>query len=888
MELVVSLVSGVALLCAWTAMQRARALGERLAALEAQPRGPAPLPWPSPHVHPALQPLPSPSPSPLSTLEPALTIAAAGARHPAELATHVAVALATAAATSPPPRLERAQPPAPPAAPRRSLEEIIGTRWTTWLGALAMFVAAALFLQLAMRRGWIGPLARVGLASAFGAVLLAAGHRQIRLDRRALGQGLLGAGLAVLHAAIVAGFAYSSLYPQALAFGLLVLVSILGFALAIRHDALPIAFLSLLGGFLAPVLVSTGSNSRDALFLYLAVLDLGVLAIAFYKRWRALDVLAFGGTWLLFSGWFARYYDASAAAPTLGWLVVFYAIFLGLPFAYHLRTRVPMTVERFVAALVNATAAFGYSQHILGHDAPALGLVSLAMAGAYLVLGALTRRRLPDDGRAIFGFVVLAMFFATLALPLHLRMHGLTVGWALEAPVLLVLGYRYRYFPVRVGALVALVLAVGRVVLLYTGSADGFSAPRLASGLAVPASAAACALLHHHFRAIRDRRDLPLQWLAAISGGYLLLAVLTAEISFGVDGEAAAAITALWTAGAVGFLAAGRHLDSDGVRRGAVVAAGVAVIAAVFVHGTVGLSILGPALLIAGHRYRDPAVRCAGLVASLFSVAALGPLYDDGAALADRLPQAVLVPVGLAVAALIHRRHRAAAGPREQHLALAFAIAAPVVALAIAHVELVRADLAEAPAAVILLWAAGSAGFLGAARRSRAGLATSAAAAALAGLLAVAAYADAEAPSATRLGAAVAVVAVLFALARRLRGGPDAALAAPALAIALIALWALLGAEIAVRVPAAAVGAALTVAWAVYALGLLAAGFARAVRWLRLAGLGLLGVAAGKLVLVDLVYRALSFLALGLVLTAASYAYHRFWQAPNEASGGGR
>jgi uncharacterized membrane protein len=776
-----------------------------------------------------------------------------------------------------PPPLSRATPPPTPAEPRRSLEEIIGTRWTTWLGAVAMFVAAALFLELAMRRGWIGPLARVALASTFGAVLLATGHRQIRLDRRALGQGLLGAGLAVLHAAIVAGFAYASLYPQALAFGLLVAVAILGFALAIRHDALPIAFLALLGGFLAPVLVSTGSNARDALFLYLVVLDVGVLAIAFFKRWRALDVLAFAGTWLLFTGWFGRYYDAAAAAPTLGWLAVFYAIFLVLPFAYHLRTRTPMTVERFVAALVNATAAFGYSQHILGREAPALGLVSLAMAGAYLGLGALARRRLPGDARAAFGFLVLAMFFATLALPLHLRMHGLAVGWALEAPVLLVLGYRYRYFPVRVGGLVALVLAVGRVVVLYLDSGAGFSAARLASGLAVPAAAAACAILHHHFRAAGDRRDAPLQAIAAHSGGYLLLAVLTAELAVADLGEAAAIITALWTAGAIAFLAAGARLGSAGIRRGAAVAATIAIAFACAVHGTVGLALLAPLLVAAGHRYRDGATRTAGAVAAVIALIALVGLYSGDGSLGDRLPRALLVPAALAVIAAVHHRQRASARAVERRLAVAAAIAAPLTALAIGHAEIARAGLADGAAATTLLWAAGAAGFLVAGRRPVV-LATAAATAALAGWLAASTYLTAE-PATLRLIAASAVVAVLFALPRRLRGD-HAPLATPASAAAVAALWALLGAEIAVRVPADAVGPALTIGWGLYAVALIAVGFARAVRWLRLSGLGLLGAAAAKLVLLDLasvdaVYRALSFLVLGVLLTAASYAYHR-------------
>jgi uncharacterized membrane protein len=73
-------------------------------------------------------------------------------------------------------------------------------------------------------------------------------------------------------------------------------------ALAAAHNALPIALLAVLGGLLIPVLCSTGVDSRDVLFTYLTVLDLGVLAVTMLRRWRALDVLAFVGKWALFAG----------------------------------------------------------------------------------------------------------------------------------------------------------------------------------------------------------------------------------------------------------------------------------------------------------------------------------------------------------------------------------------------------------------------------------------------------------------------------------------------------------------------------------------------------------------------------------------------------------
>jgi uncharacterized membrane protein len=79
-------------------------------------------------------------------------------------------------------------------------------------------------------------------------------------------------------------------------------------------------------------------------------------------------------------------------------------------------------------------------------------------------------------------------------------------------------------------------------------------------------------------------------------------------------------------------------------------------------------------------------------------------------------------------------------------------------------------------------------------------------------------------------------------------------------------------------------GSMLTVAWGIQGLALLATGFPAHERPLRLAGLALLLFCISKLFLYDLrhlemLYRILSFLALGLILVGVSWIYTRFRDA---------
>jgi uncharacterized membrane protein len=440
----------------------------------------------------------------------------------------------------------------------------------------ALLLAAAFFIKYAFDHDWIGPTARVVLGIIFGVALLVAGDRCIRRGMGALGQGLLGGGLGILYLSLYASSAFYELIPREAAFGGMALVTAAGMTLSVLHDALPICFLAVLGGMLTPVLLSTGRDQRDVLFTYLLVLDLGVLGVAWFRRWRSLDVLAFLGTALLFGGWYFEFYRPEAMLPTLGWLSAFYVVFLLLPFAYHLRQRQPIELERFLLALANALLAFGCAYAILAAEHErALGFIALGMAACYLLLGTWTRRRVAADVKSLFGFIALALLFLTIAVPLHLGLHGITLAWAAEAPVLAYLGYRYRYEPVRLAGFAVAVLAVIRLFAVHWPLHQALFRPvwnaSFGSALSVPLAAGVMALVHERWSAQAGRTDRVMKLLSALAGAYLALVVLHAEIALwgthsGHVYAARCMVPVLWAAGAVASLQAGLKTHSAPVR----------------------------------------------------------------------------------------------------------------------------------------------------------------------------------------------------------------------------------------------------------------------------------------------------------------------------------
>ena len=473
----------------------------------------------------------------------------------------------------------------------------------TWAGAVVLILAAGFFAKFAFDQGWLDPRIRTISGLVFGVILVAAGERFIRRGMRPLGQGLVGAGLAIMYISIYAASAYFGLITTGVAFRGMIIVTAGGMALAVWRDAMPISILALLGGFLTPAILSTGVNQRDALFAYLLVLDLGALAAAFFRRWRALDVLSFAATFAFYGAWYDEFYDVPQMLPAMFWLSGFYLLFLVLPFVYDIPRRAPIRVERFVIAVVNAFAYFGFAYAML-HVAqrPALAVIAVDMALFYFVGAALVRGRIAGDDKSVFAFTALAVSCLATAAPLYYGIYGTSVAWAVEAPLILFLGYRFDYRPARVMAALALALAFGNVLLRewpdHREPFRIFANARFAAAFSVSLGAFAFALVAHLHRKVAADFDAVLKVSAAIAGSFLGLFLIHAETAvwFRFAGNPAASATApvfVWALGAAVLFLAGLRASSLPVRLSAFVALLPAIaLAFVSYHATAGVPML--------------------------------------------------------------------------------------------------------------------------------------------------------------------------------------------------------------------------------------------------------------------------------------------------------
>lgn len=254
--------------------------------------------------------------------------------------THEEVRAAVEALKTPRPAAIEAPPPAPPPppvppasnAPAFTLEQFMGVKLFAWVGGLALFLGIVFFVKLSIERGWISAERRTVIGFITGLALVAGGvWVNARKAYAVLGQTLCATGTVVLYGMTYVANAYYK-FPMFsdhpwVAFALMTLFTTVAFLLAVRMEAQVVAVLGMVGGFLTPILCSTGEDHPLALFGYIALLDIGVLAVAKHRRWLYLTALAAAGTLILQGGWCDKFFVAEGYAyGPKTWVVV--AVFL--------------------------------------------------------------------------------------------------------------------------------------------------------------------------------------------------------------------------------------------------------------------------------------------------------------------------------------------------------------------------------------------------------------------------------------------------------------------------------------------------------------------------------------------------------------------------------
>src|SRR5262249_24257435 len=285
-----------------------------------------------------------------------------------------------------------------------SWEQFMGAKLFAWIGGFALFLGIAFFVKYSFEHNLIPPELRVAIGFVVGASLVVGGLLLKRKENAVTAQTLCATGILVLYAVTFACRAYYhfGFFGFIPTFLLMTLITAVSFLLSARLNAIIVAVLGIAGGFLTPILLSTNQDNPLGLFGYIALLDIGLLALAQRQRWNSLAILGAIGTALMQFAWVGaffvpeKYFAGNKVLIFMAVFVGFQALFLAAA-AWAKRTEKASTTL-FACAIGLASVAVFSAVFFLGFQAvahrPALLFTYLFVIDLGLLALTLIERRL--------------------------------------------------------------------------------------------------------------------------------------------------------------------------------------------------------------------------------------------------------------------------------------------------------------------------------------------------------------------------------------------------------------------------------------------------------------------------------------------------------------
>lgn len=447
-------------------------------------------------------------------------------------------------------------------------ESMLGGNWLVKIGVAALVLGTGFFFKLAFDNEWIGERGRIILGLIGGFSLLGLGEYWQK-KYPVYAQILTGGGVAILYFTIYAAHAFYALVSSYAAFGFMALVTLVAGALAIRYGTPTIAVIGMIGGFFTPFMFLKAVDVTT-LIIYTLVLDMGILVLSSVRNWRPLTLIGLVGSFLLFSYWYTQFYSPEKLWIAEGFLGALFLIFAFATILWHFVWNRRAEPADLALMTLNAAGFYAMSFFLLRENYGAwLGFFTFALAAFFAALAYAAFARSDKDPRLTLFLGGVSLVFLTIAMPVQLDKHWITIAWAAEGALLVWLGFQLASRNLRVGGLLAFMLAGFRLLLVDAhivpkGDFTPFFNDRF---LTFAMSVLALFAASYMYRLWQDKIGEDERWL---SNGLLLAGALFAVIEAPIQLKNVW-VTIAWTFEAMLLIVFGFLLKSPAVRVGGLI-----------------------------------------------------------------------------------------------------------------------------------------------------------------------------------------------------------------------------------------------------------------------------------------------------------------------------
>ena len=357
-----------------------------------------------------------------------------------------------------------------------NFEKYIGENLFGKIGILIFIIGIGFFVKYAIDQNWINETARTLMGYAVGAGMLVLAER-LHKRYHTFSSLLAGGAFGIYYLITAIAFHYYGLFSHTMAFVILCVTTIFMSAVSVLYDRKELAVTALVGGFIAPFIISTDSSSIISLQIYITILNIGMFCLAMYKKWAILPMVSFGFTYIILWGTTAlgSFSDSEAVTtyPTLfAFATLFYVIFL-LPVVFILRTQYGENTRLGLLGIITANSFMYliYGDFLLQQfeaSSDTTAYLAFFIAGVNLVIHLYLRFRVEGQDTLRNLMLGLAVTFASMGVPILFSTANVLMVWAAESVLLLWLFTKEKNRIYELASAVLLLLTLGALAYYRT------------------------------------------------------------------------------------------------------------------------------------------------------------------------------------------------------------------------------------------------------------------------------------------------------------------------------------------------------------------------------------------------------------------------------------
>ncbi len=373
-----------------------------------------------------------------------------------------------------------------PAEFKQNIEKFIGENLISVIGIIILIIGVGIGAKYAIDNQIISPLTRIiiGYAMAIGLLVFAI---KLKEKYEKFSAVLLSGALALMYFLTFAAYDFYDLIPKMMAFGLMLVLTLFTTFASIKYNRQVIAHIGFVGAYAVPILLSDGTGDVVVLLIYVAIINVGILAVSLKKYWKSLYYTAFVLTWLVYlMAYDAQLTTTDNLATLLLFLGLYYLTFYLVFIGYKLINKEEFKRLDILFLMSNSSIFYGTGYYILNDiqaEGNYLGLFTLINAIIHFVFAMYIQKQKLADRKLFYLIIILVLTFITIAIPVQLNGNWVTLLWIGEATLLFWIGrtkqiplFEKIAWPLMIMAFISILQDWDEVYnhLFYTGATEGF------------------------------------------------------------------------------------------------------------------------------------------------------------------------------------------------------------------------------------------------------------------------------------------------------------------------------------------------------------------------------------------------------------------------------